>query len=254
MMTDNTIDHLDATGWEGLVLAKYADDLLPMSERVKAGYIDPLAEPIMAETEPGWQVLETGSGWGSLSAMLAHRGRQVTLMDWGSTIVAKGQDLLRLCDVSSPQGVCADLFAPLPFADNSFDCVWSSGVLEHFQLSEQLAILQESTRVARRAVISLVPNRLSLAYRYGKRYMEGHHIWEFGYESPMSSQKKLFNEAGLREVHETTIQASRSAWFLQQVPRHYRFAQIWSHLSNRAPHLMEKWLKQGYMLVTVGYK
>ena len=251
-MADNMIDYLDATGWARLVLAKYADDLLPMSERVKAGYVDPLAEPILAETELGWDILETGSGWGSLSAILAGRGRQVTLMDWGSAIVAKGQDLLRLCGVSSPQGVCADLFAPLPFADNSFDCVWSSGVLEHFRREKQIKILQESARIARHRVISLIPNAWSVAYRLGKWYMIRHNQWDFGYEKPEYSQRQLFIEAGLKNIREKSVDAARSGWFLQGLPNSGLWTNVWHRICQTWPYGVNQFFWQGYMLVTVG--
>lgn len=45
----------------------------------------------------------------------------------------------------------------LPFEDNSFDVVYSLGLLEHFELEQQHQLLKEQSRVARRKILFLVP-------------------------------------------------------------------------------------------------
>ena len=233
------------------MLDKHVEDLRGLANRVTGGYVDPLVEPILSETEAGWHVLETGSGWGSLSATLAHYGRLVILMDWSQKIVDGGVSHLNACDVSG-KGVCADLFVSLPFADKSFDCVWSSGVLEHFRSEEQIRILRESARVARYRVISLVPNALSLAYRVGKLYMHHKGTWEFGYERPEISQRTLFKAAGLKNIRETTVNADRSGWFLTSLPQGDRLRLLWLRLCQTWPKRFNTTARQGYMLTTVG--
>lgn len=245
------IKHLGTEGWEQLVLDKHQEDLTAMARRITAGYLDGLVKPIMSETRPGWRVLETGSGWASLSATLALNERRVTAMDWSSEIVAKGLALFESCSVDG-EGVCADLFASLPFANNSYDCVWSSGVLEHFDRENQIRILSESLRVARRKVISLIPNSLSLAYRLGKWQMERNGTWEFGYEKPERTQRPLFEAAGLVNIRETTADAARAGWFLKEFGEENWFQRAWRRLCYMMPEIMEGAAKQGYMLVTVG--
>lgn len=244
------LEHLGPTGWERVVLDEHREDVATMAQRIKAGYEDRLVKPILAETAPGWSILETGSGWASLTATLALNGRQVTAMDWSGEIVAKGLTLFDSCQVDGG-GVCADLFAALPFADDSYDCVWSSGVLEHFDRDNQVRILRESRRVARRRVISLIPNSLSLAYRLGKWQMERQDSWEFGYEKPERSQRSIFEAAGLVNIRETTADAARAGWFLQVFGQENRWQRTWQRLCQRLPEFMEGLVRQGYMLVTV---
>ena len=249
-MTTDT-GHLSANGWEQLVLGEHKEDILQTATRLNQGYVDSLVKPIMTETEPGWQVLETGSGWASLSATLALNGRSVTAMDWSSEIIARSLLLFAACEVQGA-GICADLFATLPFADDSYDCIWSSGVLEHFDNANQVRILGESARVAKRRVISLVPNSLSLPYRLGKWHMEHTDSWEFGYEQPERSQRNIFKAAGLVNIRETTADAPRAGWFLRSMAGGSRMQHMWRRLCRTIPSVMEGRARQGYMLVTVG--
>jgi hypothetical protein len=244
-------ERLGAEGWEQLVLGRHQEDLLALSRGISAGHLDRLVRPLLRETEPGWRVLETGSGWASLSATLAFNRRQATAMDWSSEIVARGLALFESCSVDG-DGVCADLFAPLPFADKSYDCVWSSGVLEHFDRNNQIRILAESARVARRKVISLIPNSLSLAYRLGKWQMERRGSWEFGYEKPERTQRPIFEAAGLVNIRETSADAARAGWFLKAFGEANWFQRAWRRLGYIAPDMMEGVARQGYMLVTAG--
>lgn len=244
---------LSAAGWREIVLEKYTEDFQQAIDRIQQRYLDPLLQPVLDVTQPGWRILETGSGWGTLSAALTQRERKVTLLDWSHEIVTHGQHLFHVCGLEG-SGVCADLFSNLPFATNSFDCVWSSGVLEHFKPSEQLAILRESARVARRVVVALVPNRLSAAYRLGKWYMEKQGTWQFGYERAIHSQRRFFHLAGLENIQETTGCCHRAAWFLTGIPAESRMKRIWLHLCDTWPTLMNTRLRQGYMLITTGYK
>lgn len=242
---------LNATDWEEIVLNRHMDNRLSAIERIQTGYLDPLVRPLLNETMPGWKVLETGSGWGTLSATLSHQQRQVILMDWSAAVVENGLQLLQESGVNG-LGVCADLFSPLPFSTKSVDCVWSSGVLEHFRHHEQVQILKESARVARRKVISLVPNALSLPYRLGKWHMESRGSWEFGYEHPEYSQRSLFEEAGMKNIRETTANAERSGWFLNDLPAGKRLQSIWHRICQLSPEWIDNTARQGYMLVTIG--
>ena len=104
---------------------------------------------MLNETEPGWSILETGSGWATLSATLARHQPQVTLLDWSNEVVNSGLALLNECDLGGT-GICADLFASLPFSNNSFDCVWRLRVRRGFPPIRTSAHPQIVARVAKK--------------------------------------------------------------------------------------------------------
>jgi len=76
----------------------------------------------------------------------------------------------------------------LPFSDTAFDMVFSLGALEHQPEPAQRRILQEMTRVSRRYVVVLVPNKDSPIYKTMEEaefqtmpddlvYPEEHHLY-----------------------------------------------------------------------------
>jgi len=80
----------------------------------------------------GRKILEIGSGAGGHSALFAKYGAVVTSVDITLSRVRATQDKFNLLDASERgcQALQADS-ERLPFADNSFDCVYSNGVLHH---------------------------------------------------------------------------------------------------------------------------
>ena len=73
-------------------------------------------------------------------------------------------------DLGPPADVIASAEDSLPFEDDAFDCVVLADVLEH--LDNAHAAIDEALRVARRAVVVLLPNVLTLALRV--RIVAGH--------------------------------------------------------------------------------
>ena len=61
----------------------------------------------------------------------------------------------------------------LPFKDNSFDAVYSEGVIEHFPLAQSHEMLAEHARVCRRGgvVVVSVPNRFAVVHQVTKLLM-----------------------------------------------------------------------------------
>jgi SAM-dependent methyltransferase len=72
-------------------------------------------------------------------------------------------------DLAPPADVIANAEEPLPFEDDSFDTVVLADVLEH--LNDPHLALDEALRVARSAVVVLLPNIYTLYYRL--RFLAG---------------------------------------------------------------------------------
>lgn len=158
--------------------------------------------PVFGETQPGDVCLEMGVGTGLQSVRLANDGRIVAGFDSSDEIIGRIQ--LRNPDVFLSLKV-ADITQPFPYKDKTFDCVWSSGLLEHFTDEELAPIMAESVRVARKKVISLVPNANCKAYMDWKAYKEQTNTWEYGLELPRYTMEHLFLNAGLKNIREYSV-------------------------------------------------
>ena len=174
------------------------------------------AEPILRYISPNQSVLELGSGTGELSGILAKNGRKVTLLDYSSKSLEFSKAVFKYAKLNA-EFVHADLLKPLPFDDNSFDCVWSSGLLEHFTNDQLNFIMNESVRVSKNMVISMVPNANSFPYRVGKWYQESKGLWIWGKEKPRFTLRNYFQRAGLRNIVEYSIDPEHSLGFLNSL-------------------------------------
>ncbi|MCC6572367.1 MAG: methyltransferase domain-containing protein [Planctomycetes bacterium] len=140
---------------------------------------------------PGMRILEAGCGTGGLSRALADAGAHVTMIDIVAACVFQG------LAGTGPRaaGVNADLFR-MPFADGSFDVVWNSGVMEHFEPDQLARGLAEMARVLRPGgrLVVIVPSKRGRYYVRGKRRMERAGKWEYGVEHPQGSLAPLIGD------------------------------------------------------------
>lgn len=223
-----------------------------IAQRLNSGRAKLWAEPILRRTSPSQSVLELGSGTGQLSGVLARNGRRVTLSDFSAEALDFGK---RLFDYAKLEAnfVHVDVLKPFPFKDGSFDCVWSSGLLEHFTNDELTSIMKESARISKDMVISMVPNANSLAYRLGKRYQDSRGMWRWGQEEPKYTLKGYFQRAGLKDIIEYSIDPGHSFLFLNSL-RPVFVRDFALRLRNLVSSRILKFLNQGYLLVTYGEK
>jgi SAM-dependent methyltransferase len=102
-------------------------------------------------------VLDAGCGMGRHSRLMATRAGRVVAVDFSRAI---DQARRNTADVGNVDCVQADLFA-LPFADGTFDLVYSLGVLHH---------LTDTERALRQLVAKLKPGGRLRIYLYWKRH------------------------------------------------------------------------------------
>lgn len=219
---------------------------------LKNGRHLPWTEILMRCSAESEKTLDLGSGSGHHSAMLALHGRQTTLLDWSKNNIEFAS---RLFEVIQREGTFlhADMTKPLPFPNNSFDTVFSCGVLEYFTSETIQSILAEAFRVSRKRVIIMVPNALSIAYRFGMWYMKRKGKWQWGGEVPSYTLKPYFRGTSHSRVTEFSVGARHALNFMT-MPGGEKIKQ----LCNRALHLRDHsnptLFRQGYLLITIAEK
>jgi malonyl-CoA O-methyltransferase len=218
--------------------------------RVRNNHLSEWGQVILMATSPNERVLEIGCGTGEISLHVAQAGRRVTALDLSRESLEFVQKCAEELGIDI-EGVAADATKAFPFVDDQFDCVWSSGLLEHFSPEERLTMLREQARIAKKQVITIIPNAACIAYRVGKRYQEEQGTWDYGLETPMLSMKKEFEAAGIHVTSEYSVGEKHALTFLPLTHPLRSAMSAWMEgISSK--ELRE--CNQGYLLVTMGYK
>lgn len=92
-----------------------------------------------------YEVLEVGCGRGSLSSFFAHSGHKCTLLDISSEVIEIAKKIFKQNNHNA-NFVIGDV-ENINFKDNSYDVVFSIGLMEHFKKIEKS--IQEQLRVLR---------------------------------------------------------------------------------------------------------
>jgi ubiquinone/menaquinone biosynthesis C-methylase UbiE len=220
-------------------------------ERLRCGQLSPWCQEVLLATAPGERVLEVSSGTGEIALALALGGRRVAVLEPSR----ESLQLIRDCAVELGVSIDAILgeagarFAA--FADGEFDCVFSSGLLEHYVPEARRTILRECARVSRGRVLALVPNAACIAYRLGKEYQEACGQWLYGLEIPLPTLREDFEAAGLRVSAERTVGGRHALGFLP--PGHPMREALETWIDGRSEDDLREW-NQGYLLFTQGEK
>ncbi len=119
----------------------------------------------------GKKVLEVGCGAGIDSAEFARNGALVTSTDFTERSVQSTKELLE--EAHLPVNVVQADATNLQFEDNTFDCVYSFGVLHHIPDIEKA--LSEIKRVLKPGgqTMVMIYNKNSLIYGYSIVYLHG---------------------------------------------------------------------------------
>ncbi len=120
---------------------------------LKVRYVsDVFARRILRFSGPISSALEVGCGSASTLARLAARtGGDCHGVDRNVAVIEAARATYPTLRLET-----GDLFE-LPYAPKSFDVVFSIGLLEHFELEDQVKILETHIRLARRAVVLMTP-------------------------------------------------------------------------------------------------
>jgi SAM-dependent methyltransferase len=153
----------------------------------------------------GIRVMEAGSGKGMVSALLAERGYDVTLLDTSREALELSREVFRIrrCGFRAVQG---SMFA-IPVPDGFYDVIWNAGVLEHFYFHEQVRAIGELVRTLKPGglLITLNPSARGLVYRAGKVIAELRGTWGVGQEFPVRTLRKHCLSLDLRLVEERDV-------------------------------------------------
>ncbi len=154
--------------------------------------------------EPGSSLLEVGCGSGHLSGYLASKGFQTTLIDFSKVALEKAKKHYEQNNLAGTF-INADMFDLSTDLVEPHDVVWNSGVLEHFDAWDVIDVLKKMRQVARKYVLVLVPNAMSIPYLLFRRHAMENGEWIWGREMLRDSMKHLAEAAGLEVIEEQYI-------------------------------------------------
>jgi ubiquinone/menaquinone biosynthesis C-methylase UbiE len=235
--------------WSNSLLTKVTTDSL--ASLIKKGKLEPWSKTLLNNTACTDELLDLGSGTGSLSAFLAWHGRKATLVDFSQENLNFSNNLFQTIGLKGTFYL-SDLRKPLLFADNSFDVVFSVGVLEYLSDKEVEQLIKEAFRVARKTVIMITPNASSLPYRVGRWYSKVTHSWEWGGDRPFYSLKQYFRSIEEMEFIEFTVGTKQAINFLKMFNGFFQRLLFKSLLLNDNPN--PSMFRQGFVLISIGKK
>lgn len=157
----------------------------------------------------GMTVLDAGSGTGLNSLALAALGARVTLLDIAPQAleIAKAYYDEQKLEAEYVEG---SIFAT-PFPDGTFDVVWNTGVIEHFEPAERRLAVEEMLRVMKPGgtLITINPNASARIYRFAKEWAERHGRWDVGFELPIDTL------AGDLDPREYSLEETDEGWLME---------------------------------------
>jgi ubiquinone/menaquinone biosynthesis C-methylase UbiE len=172
-MKDEAIRNKIKDFWEQGAPMAFIGESMSYEEKRKFRYSlqDYMHEVFKFENFAGKKVLEIGCGSGIDTAEFARNGALVTGTDFTERSVRSTKELLE--EANLPATVRQADATNLPFDDNTFDCVYSFGVLHHIPDVEKA--LAEIKRVLKPGgqVMVMLYHRDSLLYGYSIVYLRG---------------------------------------------------------------------------------
>ena len=244
------MEKLLSSQWAGLYNANKAKKLYDDIRKEK--YSSQTEEMLKIVKDNNYKnVCEIGCGSGQTAVALAIQGINVVALDYQMESLELVKSIAELAGPlvkGKLEVVCCDAQKELPFEINQFDAIYHAGLLEHYTKEERINMLSLWKKYSK-AMISMVPNGASVAYRYGKEKMIENGTWSYGKENIIYTQTLEFIYAGLTVDEEYTIGLMNSLNFLDD--RNYikkAMKKLWNE------QFLEDDCHQGYLLVTRGRK
>lgn len=175
-------------------------------------HIAQLYEQLTDQSLKGRQVLEAGAGSAVDSIALKKRsGCEIVCVDYSAKSIEVIKANFKRNRISG-KAVKADI-RKLPFADGTFDVIFSNGVLEHFK--DPLPIVKEQARVLKKngLLVIGVPETYSL-YTIKKHIQMRRGTWFAGWETEYSrgELRSLVERAKLKVI-ESKVYGNPPLWF-----------------------------------------
>lgn len=175
---------------------KVSEDYTIEINEEEAAYADEIYNLLLKEQIlPPAKLLELGCGSGHLSACLAQKGYNVSLLDFSKGALNKSKSTFEKYSLTG-EFIEGDLF-DLSCVTDEYDLVWNSGVMEHFDNENLQKIFKQISTVMKDKFLFLVPNPDSIAYLLMRYNLEGKGEWEYGQEYLRRDYLDIANYVGL---------------------------------------------------------
>ena len=162
------------------------------------------------------KIIEVGSFTGLTSFLIDDRFDK-TLLDLNKPALELSEKLFQTVQKNG-NFVAGDMFS-MPFSDNSFDIVFNSGVLEHFDYQERVDALKEYGRILKPdgTMIVAFPNHFCLPYRLGYLYQNWAKQWQYPQEFKLYDMRNEIREAGLQTVERRLMDKKTPLGYVRSV-------------------------------------
>jgi SAM-dependent methyltransferase len=135
----------------------------------KIAYKRAFIDRISANCPLNGRLLEIGAGSGTVAVHLTNRGYDTTIVDNSREMLDIARHVRDAIGVNT-QIVEADL-RQLPFPTNSFDVIYSHGVMEHFNDNDIESILRHHLIIASRVVFAVPSTQYTTKFYGDERFM-----------------------------------------------------------------------------------
>lgn len=149
---------------------------------------------LKSNIKPPAKIIELGCGSGHLSACMAKKGYEVTLLDFSEGALAKAKETFEFYNLKG-EFVKGDIF-DLSGLNKKYDLVWNSGVMEHFSNENLTKIFQSIMNVTKEKFVFLVPNPNCISYLLMRYNLQGQHKWDYGMEYLRTDYMDIARQVG----------------------------------------------------------